>query len=260
MWKETIAGLFFLQIYAYAFQQMSHRTNFCPLAHDVLHGNIALSHGLEGMTVTIGIPSHPIDPFYFNFTSNGTIIIPNGGFMFDLHNKIADQGSFKFQYVALPPIGQLTYSQYILNSVQVVDILGDNWYSDTGPRRLAGITFTPTVVDASLLLVTTYEFKNTAFSYFSFGKAFPSLIWGLIIVSVIANTLVRLLIDHHVHAKEADEECRVKLQDNSVLWYIINFAKNLYLSIGSFTQVRYSSLLIIILLSSLNLKFFIFSY
>lgn len=217
---------------------ISHKTNYCNRARSVFAAHIPLEQALQGMVISIGLPISPIDEFYMNFLPNGDQVIPISGFMFDVQNRIAKFGGFQFEYYPLSPIGQLSYTQYIQNSIQLVDFLGDNWYSDTAARREAGVSFTPTIVDASLILVTSNSFVESTPNYFFFFYAFPSpIVWVLIASAIVLNALVRLYIDHRIYQKLIDDENMKSVSRKNTAWYLMSFFKTIYLSLGSFTQV-----------------------
>jgi len=118
---------------------------------------------------------------------------PYGGFMYDIQKSLATLGKFKINYVQVPKRSGLDYTLYFQKITPLIDYYGASWYSDTTDRRIKGIGFTSTIIDASLLFVTKQTIE-TQVDIFSFAYPFDNQLWAVIVVILLTNGFLQWLM------------------------------------------------------------------
>lgn len=117
--------------------QTSFRGNFCLRLQQFLSGNLSLTNGLKGMTVSIAVDNSS-SPFFMVF--DPVTGYPNGGFSNHAQVQIAESGGFTIQYVQVSVLRpKEDYTKHLYQTLTYVDFYGKSWYSDTVSRRVAGL-------------------------------------------------------------------------------------------------------------------------
>lgn len=134
------------------------RGNYCSRQAQFLNNTVTLNRALSGRTVSVGINDfHGSNPFFMQV--NSSTGFPYSGYNFDIWTQLAELGQFKIQFVQVPHL-TTTYDALLTQTTPFVDMYGASWYSDTTERRIEGIGFTSTIVDASLVFITSQQMES----------------------------------------------------------------------------------------------------
>ena len=171
---------------------ISYRHNFCPQQQAFLAGNISLNNVLKGLEVTIGI-NDLAGSNKLHMAINQSTGYPYAGFMYDIQKSLATLGNFKIKYVQVPKRSSLDYSLFFQKITPLIDFYGASWYSDSTDRRISGIGFTSTIIDASLLFVTKQSIEQQT-DLFAFAYPFNTRLWLVIVAILIFNGAMQWLL------------------------------------------------------------------
>jgi len=172
------------------------RTNFCKLAgmKGLYAGTAKPDAALAGAVVYIAV--NPDVPSYYMVLNASRNYKPVGGFMYSLHTKLAAAGGFTIKYVITPPLSTFSSATvYMQNVLPYVDLYAAQPYPDTQARRAVGIGFTTTVLDQSIVMVTTTEEAPPELLLWAFLNPLSDDMWAGICGVILSYTIVHFFIE-----------------------------------------------------------------
>jgi hypothetical protein len=140
-------------------------------------------YALNGRNVTAAITA--TDPFYLNMSS--TTGFPASGYMFDVLAEVARRGKFNWVFVFVDGYGNVATKElaWLQKVLPRVDMVVNKPYTDLATDRAAGVGYTQSLLDASLVLITVQTSGRSAPQWFSFLKPFNTTLWACILAVII---------------------------------------------------------------------------
>jgi hypothetical protein len=172
------------------------RNNFCKLAgmKGLYAGTAKPDAALAGAVVYIAV--NPDVPSYYMVLNASMNYKPVGGFMYSLHTKLAAAGGFTIKYVITPPLSTFSSATvYMQNVLPYVDLYAAQPYPDTQARRAVGIGFTTTVLDQSIIMVTTTEEAPPQLLLWAFLNPLSDDMWAGICGVILSYSIIHWMIE-----------------------------------------------------------------
>ncbi|KAI9030635.1 hypothetical protein DFJ74DRAFT_764951 [Hyaloraphidium curvatum] len=168
------------------------RTDFCDRAAAVRNGSVAARRALEGMRPTVAVFT-AANPAYLSLTPEGK---PRSGFLYDVLNQAAVQGAFDWNYVLIPSQTANTSDDVWLNNVTRNYDTVARVVFDTSSRRALGMSFTPALLEASLVLIVNEQTNSAppASTFWIFLYPLDWSLWVAVGVAVVCHWIAQLLI------------------------------------------------------------------
>jgi len=168
------------------------RTNFCERVQAVSNGSLAIRDALTGLNPSVAIYKGSL-PTYFSVGPNGR---PVSGFLYNLLQRVAAEGSFQWAY-------ELTADPDSTDDIYLADITKDydtvaKVSFDTALRRQKGLDFSPPLLDASIVLITDRfaVVSDPHTDWLVFMAPFSWDLWVAILVLIIVHALGQMYIDY----------------------------------------------------------------
>jgi len=148
---------------------------------------------LEGSRPTLAFVDNSA-PAYWLYDSS--LKAPTGGFLFGLYEQMAIRGGFKWNYTLTPEQGTASDDDYLLSICTKYDTVAKTSF-DTLVRRTEGLSFSPALLEASLVLIIDKNVFSTmqVSRMLSWLYPFSSELWGAIIAAISFHALLQWMID-----------------------------------------------------------------
>jgi len=157
------------------------------------NSTVPVTKMLQGFRPTIAFVDNSA-PAYWIYDSS--LQTPTGGFLFGLYEQMALYGGFKWNYTLTPRQGSASDDDYLLSMCTKYDTVAKTSF-DTLARRSKGLSFSPPLLEASLVLIidsSVYESNHIPILN-SWLYPFSPDLWGAIIAAICGHALLQWLID-----------------------------------------------------------------
>ena len=193
---------------------VSYRTDLCPRQRQIWDGTLAFPDGLRGLNLTVAIADRPSGKEKFLFSlENGKIPEKDPGYFAIVLDEVARRAGFSWRdtFAVYEPWhestdGNKTWTDILLWSISVFDISMAKW-GHSVDRMALGVSFPAGFFDGSLVLGELYlpSQSTRKLDLWSFLEPFETVLWLMIIATVIFSGLAYWLIEHWNKSAESRE-------------------------------------------------------
>jgi len=172
---------------------LSYRTDWCPRQALLGVGRLSnITSLLKSSYPVVAVPTNLNSAFVtFDATTNK----PNGGFFYDVLQKVASLGSFSWNYTVVG-VQDGPLDNFFVNFTMDFDTVLRP-ATDTPLRRQRGLGFTPSLLDSTLVLVINNNMATGVPIDGNYAWLFPFSyeLWGCIVGILALNAVLQYLMD-----------------------------------------------------------------
>lgn len=198
---------------------MAERTNYCDRAAALRNGTIpSIRQALTGMSPTMAV-FNASNPAYMVLSPTGR---PQSGFLYEVLEAVAFAGGFEWNYVLTPnPPTNVTDDMYYKGVTEEYDSVAKLGF-DTSIRRGLGMSFTPALLEASLVLIINTDVQRLPppNDFWIWLYPFEWALWAAVMIAIIVHAIAQVIIDRveiGAHAKEKQAQHYRHMQENGSL-------------------------------------------
>jgi len=188
------------------------RYNYCHQRDGLRNGSLKLSLALAGTHPEIAYTANAAVAY---FQSDPNTLLPINGFLYQLFERMAISGNFRWNYTLTPnqksTVKDDGYLKNITSQYETVTKVS----FDTTQRRKLGMDFTPPLLSANLVMIVDKNKgkQSIDFDAYSFLYPFNYEVWGAIIAAIMAHAIIQFLIDYSEYRRAGIAEQALEVED-----------------------------------------------
>jgi len=170
------------------------RNNYCKQRDAIANQTLSVAFALKGSRPAIAYTANAASA-YFQIDPN--TMLPVNGFLFNLFERIAISGGFRWNYTLTPNQSPSVKDDIYLTNITNLFETVTKVSFDTTQRRKAGMDFTPPLLRADLVMIVDNSLgeKVTNFDDLAFLFPFDYNLWGLIVLAILVQVVIQYIID-----------------------------------------------------------------